>query len=128
MSRSLCLGLLLSSRKRSIVDIPDIDFGRVASGITDTVASPLLLKSEELPPLVFSTNVLPILRSPLCNGVEDRLVDDRIPFASSEQHKNAKAKLHTIFLTKLFISNMSRLLETQCNTFCAIVVSYRIRE
>ena len=70
-----------------IVDIPDIEFGRIV------LESEIPLKSEILPPLVARRNVLPDRLSLFCNDVDERLVDDRIPLASSEQYKIAKAKL-----------------------------------
>ena len=86
---------------RYILDIPDKEFGRKVLG------SETPLKSTTLPPLVFRTSVVSNRRSPLCNDVEERLVEDRIPSASSEQYTIAKAKFPSSFPAEYFIFKQS---------------------
>ena len=99
-----------------ILDIPDIEFGRIV------LESEIPVKSEILPPLVVIRNVLPDRLSPFCNDVEERLVDDRIPFASSEQYKIAKAKLPNNVLEYFILK------KTQVNNDVPMNVSLRNRQ
>ena len=68
-----------------IVDIPDIEFGRIV------LESEIPLKSEILPPLVARRNVLPDRLSLFCNDVDERLVD-----AVVQVHVWIEAEVHEI--------------------------------